>query len=66
VIIRIADTLNVSIDYLVGKTTLELNRDMLKRFQEVSTLPENAKKQIYMVMDALIRDFKTGQAYADK
>ena len=39
---------------------------MLKRFQEVSSLPENAKKQIYMVMDALIRDFKTGQAYAAK
>lgn len=66
VIIRIADALNVSIDYLVGKTTFELNQDMLKRFQEVSSLPENAKKQIYMVMDALIRDFKTGQAYATK
>nr|WP_319399904.1 hypothetical protein [uncultured Carboxylicivirga sp.] len=63
-IIRIADALNVSIDYLVGKTTFELNQDMLKRFQEVSSLPENAKNQIYMVMDALIRDFKTGQAYA--
>jgi hypothetical protein len=66
VIIKIADALNVSIDYLVGKTSFELNQDMLKRFQEVSSLPENAKKQIYMVMDALIRDFKTGQAYAAK
>ena len=66
VIIRIADALNVSIDYLVGKTSFELNKDILKRFQEVSSLPENAKKQIYMVMDALIRDFKTGQAYATK
>ncbi|HYX08655.1 MAG TPA: RstR family transcriptional repressor [Bacteroidales bacterium] len=64
VIIRIADALNVSIDFLVGKTTFEINQDMLRRFQEVSSLPENAKKQIYMVMDALIRDFKTGQAYA--
>jgi len=66
VIIKIADALNVSIDYLVGNTSFELNQDMLKRFQEVSILPENAKKQIYMVMDALIRDFKTGQAYAAK
>ncbi len=66
VIIRVADALNVSIDYLVGKTSFELNQDMIKRFQEVSSLPENAKKQIYMVMDALIRDFKTGQAYASK
>jgi len=66
VIIRIADALDVSIDYLVGKTSFELNQDMLNRFQEVSALPENAKKQIYMVIDALIRDFKTGQAYATK
>jgi len=66
VIMRIADALEVSIDYLVGKTSFELNKDMLKRFQEVSSLPENAKRQIYMVMDALIRDFKTGQAYATK
>jgi hypothetical protein len=63
---RIADALHASIDYLVGKTSFELNQDMLKRFQEFSSLPENAKKQIYMVMDALIRDFKTWQAYAAK
>ena len=63
---KIADAFNVSIDYLVGKTSIELSEDMLKRFQEVSSLPENAKKQIYMVMDALIRDFKTGQAYIAK
>jgi hypothetical protein len=44
VIIKIADALNVSIDYLVGKTSFELNKDMLKRFQEVSSLPESAKK----------------------
>ncbi len=64
VIIRIADALNVSIDYLVGKTNLELDQDTLKRIQEVTSLPKEAKKQIFMVMDALIRDFKTGQAYA--
>lgn len=64
VIIRIADALNISIDYLVGKTSFELNQDMLKRFQEVSSLPDTDKKQIYMVMDALIRDFKAKQAYS--
>lgn len=64
VIIKIADALKISIDFLVGKTDFELDQDTLKRIQEVSTLPETAKKQIYMVMDALIRDFKTGQAYA--
>lgn len=66
VIIRIADALDVSIDFLVGKTSFEMNQEMLNRFQEVSALPDSAKKQIFMVIDALIRDFKTGQAYALK
>ncbi len=66
VIIRIADALDVSIDFLVGKTSFEMNQEMLNRFQEVSALPDSAKKQIFMVIDALIRDFKTSQAYAIK
>jgi transcriptional regulator with XRE-family HTH domain len=66
VIIKIADALKISIDFLVGKTDFELDQDTLKRIQEVANLPVDAKKQIYMVMDALIRDFKTGQAYANR
>jgi transcriptional regulator with XRE-family HTH domain len=34
---KIAEALNISIDYLVGKTSFELNQDMLKHFQEVSS-----------------------------
>jgi transcriptional regulator with XRE-family HTH domain len=64
VIIKIADALNVSIDYLVGKTTFKLDKELLKRIQEVSALPEEAKNQVFLVMDALIRDFKAKQAYA--
>ena len=64
VIIKIADALNVSIDFLVGKTTFKMDKDILKRIQEVTALPEEAKKQVFMVVDALIRDFKAKQAYA--
>ena len=64
VAIKIADVLNVSLDYLVGKTALELDGDVLKRIEEVSALPNEAKKQVLMVMDALIRDFKAKQAYS--
>jgi transcriptional regulator with XRE-family HTH domain len=64
VIMRIADALNVSIDYLVGKTDLEIDQDTLKRLRDVSNLPAEAKKQIFMVVDALIRDFKAKQAYS--
>ena len=64
VIIKIADALQISIDYLVGKTDFELDKDTLQRIQDVSTLPAEEKKQVFMVIDALIRDFKTRKAYA--
>jgi transcriptional regulator with XRE-family HTH domain len=64
VIIKIADALEVSIDYMVGKTDFELDSDTLKRIQDFSTLPSDKKKQVFMIIDALIRDFKTRKAYA--
>lgn len=64
VVIKIADALDVSIDYLVGKTDLEIDQAALERLAQISQLPEDGKKQIYMVVDALLRDFKTKQAYA--
>ncbi len=64
VIMKIADALNVSIDFLVGKTTLELDTDTLKRVEEVSKLNSEEKDKIFMVIDALIRDFKAKKAYS--
>jgi len=64
VIMKLADNLNVSIDYLVGKTSLELDKQALKRIEEVSKLDDDEKDKIYMVIDALIRDFKAKQAYS--
>ncbi|MFP4489479.1 MAG: helix-turn-helix domain-containing protein [Bacteroidales bacterium] len=64
VIMRIANVLNVSIDFLVGKTDLEIDQDTLERLRDVSKLPADAKNQIFLVVDALIRDFKAKQAYA--
>lgn len=64
VIIKTADALEVSIDFLVGKTNFEIDKDTLKRIQDVSTLPVEERRQVFMVIDALIRDFKTRQAYA--
>ena len=60
VIVKISDTLGVSIDYLVGKTNLELDRNTLKRLED-----EN-KSFIFRMIDMALRDLKTGQAYATK
>ena len=64
VVIRMADVLEVSLDFLVGKTDLELDSSILNRIREVTALPDEDRKQVFMVVDALIRDFKAKKAYA--
>ena len=64
VIIKIADSLEVSIDFLVGKTNFELDNQTLKRSEEISALPSDRKNYILSLIDMAIRDFKTQSAYA--
>jgi transcriptional regulator with XRE-family HTH domain len=64
VIIKVADALEVSIDFLVGKTNLELDSQTLKRIEEISILPADRKNYILSIIDMAIRDFKTQNAYS--
>ena len=63
VVIRIANVLEVSIDYLVGKTNFEIDDEILKRIENILSLPPEKKELIFTVVDALIRDYKAGLAY---
>jgi transcriptional regulator with XRE-family HTH domain len=64
VIIKISDALSISIDYLVGKTTLLLDQDTLKRLEEINALNEEAKSYILQHVDMMVRDFKNIKAYS--
>ena len=64
VIMKIADALNVSIDFLVGKTTLELDTKTLQRILEVKELPQEVREKLFYFIDMSIRDFKAKKAYA--
>ena len=64
VIIKIADALKVSIDFLVGKTSMELDTETLKRIEEISKLSEPNKNYIFSIIDMALRDFKARKAYA--
>ena len=66
VIMKIADALEVSIDFLVGKTTLELDKQTLKRMEDISGLPEENKSFVLRMMDMAIQNFKTQKAFATK
>ena len=63
VVIKIADILEISIDYLVGKTKFEIDDEILKRIENIISLPTEKKELIFTVIDALIRDYKAGLAY---
>jgi hypothetical protein len=43
VVIEIADTLEVSIDYLVGKTKVELDNKLLKKYRTFKNSPPKIK-----------------------
>lgn len=62
---RIAQALGVSLDFLVSDSQQEeaLDNEAVKRIKEIQTLPQQEKEKLFSVVDALIRDYKTKQAY---
>jgi len=67
---KLADVLNVPIDFLINGNTDEKakvslkNTEILQRFKEVETLPEHEQSVLLEVIAAYIRDFRTKQAYS--
>lgn len=61
--VKISKALQVSLDYLVGNSDIEMDKATLSRVQEVTRLPDKEKDYIFVTLDALIRDFKNKQAY---
>ncbi|GAB3433057.1 helix-turn-helix domain-containing protein [Niabella aquatica] len=62
--VKIAQALEVSVDYLVGKTTLQLDKQALKRLEDISKLPEENKNFVLNLIDMALRDFKVKKAHA--
>lgn len=55
---KIADNLEVSLDYLVGKITVEIDNSVLKRVLDVQQMNDDDKKYILYTLDALIKSVK--------
>ena len=61
---KIADALEVSVDYLIGKTKMELDKNTMRRIEDISTLSEENKNFVFNLIDMALRDLKTKKAYA--
>ena len=55
---KIADNLEVSLDYLVGKITVEIDNSILKRVLDVQQMNDDDKNHILYTLDALIKSVK--------
>jgi transcriptional regulator with XRE-family HTH domain len=63
VVSKIADALEVSVDYLLGKTSMELDKQALTRLEDISKLSQDNKNFVLNLIDMAIRDFKAKKAY---
>jgi len=64
VVQKIADALEVSIDYLVGKTSILLDKQTIDRIENIAQLPEEKRSYVFELIDMCLRDFKAKKAYA--
>lgn len=55
---KIADALEVSLDFLIGKVDQEVDQHLLKRIIEVQQMKEDDKEHILYTLDALIKNVK--------
>ena len=60
---KIADALEVSLDYLVGKTELQIDQQIVEKVLTIQMLPDDDRHCIMYAIDGLIRDAKARTAY---
>lgn len=62
---KIAKSLDISLDYLVGETSILVkDKSILKRIEEIANLPEENKQYVLGLIDMCLRDFKTKETFA--
>jgi hypothetical protein len=64
---HIAEALEVSLDFLVGNSSLLVkDKNMLDRLEDIAKLPAAKQAELFNVLDAYLRDYRTSKAYAKK
>jgi transcriptional regulator with XRE-family HTH domain len=67
VIVKLAKAFQVSVDYLLGEgPNASYDKEMIKRLDELETLPDAEKQHIFHYMDLVVRDYKTKKTYNSK
>ena len=64
VAIRIAEILNISLDYLAGGNNIsQFDNNTIRLIQDIEQLEQGVKEKLFFLAYAVIRDYKAGKAY---
>lgn len=61
---KIAETLEVGLDFLTGLSDVELDKSLIETITAIQLLKEDDRKDILNTLNALVRDAKARSAYA--
>lgn len=61
---KIAETLQVGLDFLTGLTDVELDKSLIEIITNIQLLKVEDRKDILNTLNALVRDAKARSAYA--
>ena len=62
---KIAEALDVSLDFLVGNSSLLVkDKSILVKMEDIAKLPSTERSELFNVLDAYLRDYKTSKAYS--
>lgn len=65
VLLKIAKTFNVTIDYLIGEGELSsYDKEVIKRIEDIDKLDKDTKEHLFFLVDNVIQNFKTKQAFS--
>lgn len=64
---RMANAFEVSLDYLVGEGQYaSFDKKILNRIHEIQSMNPDFRNQFFSIIDSVIRDYKTQQAYSNR
>ena len=65
VLMKMAKTFNVTVDYLIGEGEISsYDKEVMKRIEDIDKLDPATKEHLFFLVDNIIQNFKTKQAFA--
>ena len=64
-IAKMAEVLDVSVDYLIGNGQLpQYDKEVIKRIEDIQQLDSDTRSKLFFLIDNVVQNFKTRQAFA--